>query len=140
KDGTHNTSIPTGTVTTLSNLARFNADGTIDTKFDPNLNAAVNTLAVQSDGKIIIGGSFNLLRPNGTLVTATRNRLARLNADGTLDATFDPNANGTVLSLALQADGKILVGGPFTTFTPNGAAVDKWIQRKYAARLNSDGT
>ncbi|WP_198973174.1 delta-60 repeat domain-containing protein, partial [Xylophilus sp. ASV27] len=39
----------------------------------------------------------------------TRNRLARLNADGSLDTGFDPGANGPVFSLAVQPDGKVLV-------------------------------
>jgi hypothetical protein len=45
----------------------------------------------------------------------THYRLARLNAYGMLDASFNPNAGNTVNSLAVQCDGKILVGGYFTT-------------------------
>ena len=43
----------------------------------------------------------------------TRNRIARLNPNGTLDTAFNPNANGTVRAIAVQADGKILVGRLF---------------------------
>ena len=46
--------------------------------------------------------------------------MARLNADGTLDPTFDPKANGTVYSIAVQADGNVLLGGNFTTVLLNG--------------------
>ena len=82
--------------------------------FDPNANGVIHVVVVQPDGKILIGGDFTTLSPNGG-AAVTRNRIARLNADGTLDTAFDPNANGTVFSIALQADGKILAGGFFTS-------------------------
>jgi uncharacterized delta-60 repeat protein len=81
--------------------------------FDPNANGSINTIVLQPDGKILIGGAFTTLSPNGGSAV-TRNRIARLNADGTLDSAFNPNANGTVNAIALQADGKILVGGAFS--------------------------
>lgn len=81
--------------------------------FDPNANDSINVLVVQSDGKVLVGGDFTTLSPNGG-PTVTRNRIARLNSDGTLDTAFDPNANSSVYSIAVQADGKILVGGYFT--------------------------
>jgi uncharacterized delta-60 repeat protein len=62
----------------------------------------------------------------------TRNRIARLAADGTLDAGFDPNANGTVYGVAAQANGQILLGGQFTTV---GGTT-----RNNIARLAADGT
>ena len=82
--------------------------------FDPNANGAVRVVVVQPDGKILIGGDFTTLSPNGG-AAVTRNRIARLNPDGTLDTAFDPNANNNVYSIAVQADGKILVGGLFTS-------------------------
>ena len=78
--------------------------------FDPNANGTVCVVVVQPDGKILIGGDFTTLSPNGG-AAVTRNRIARLNPDGTLDTAFNPNANSVVLSIAVQADGKILVGG-----------------------------
>jgi uncharacterized delta-60 repeat protein len=138
KDGSTSSTIATGTTTTRSGIARVNTDGTLDKTFDPSANGGVNAIAVQGDGKIVIGGMFSALRPNSATTITTRNRLARLNADGTLDTTFDPNFNNTVLAVALQSDGKMLVGGPFTTVTPNGAK--DYTLRKYAARLNADGT
>jgi uncharacterized delta-60 repeat protein len=86
------------------------------------------TTAIQSDGKIIIGGSFTTY--NGTLI----NNIARLNADGTLDLTFNPGtgANDSVLGTAIQSDGKIIIGGGFTSY--NGTAINR------IARLNADGT
>jgi uncharacterized delta-60 repeat protein len=83
--------------------------------FDPHANNfIVNAIAVQPDGKILIGGDFTMLSPNGGAAVA-RSYIARLNADGTLDPGFDANANGVVYSIALQADGKILVGGVFSS-------------------------
>jgi hypothetical protein len=70
------------------------------------------SLALQADGKILVVGDFT------TLGGQSRNYIGRLNADGTLDTSFNPGAGGTypdVTSLAVQADGKILVGGYFTT-------------------------
>src|SRR5438094_10179849 len=56
---------------------------------------------------------FTTLSPNGG-PPVTRNHIARLNPDGTLDNAFDPNANGNVHSFAVQADGKIVAGGLFS--------------------------
>ncbi|MEO7317870.1 MAG: delta-60 repeat domain-containing protein, partial [Chthoniobacteraceae bacterium] len=75
-----------------------------------------------ADGKVLLGGSFTTLQPNGAASPTTRNRIARVNANGTLDTGFDPKANGAVYSVAVQADGKVLLGGQFTTLQPNGAA------------------
>jgi len=86
--------------------------------FDPNANDKIRVVVVQPNGKILIGGDFTSLSPNGG-PAVTRNRIARLNPDGTLDTAFDPNANqtgyATVFAIALQTDGKILVGGLFTS-------------------------
>jgi Domain of unknown function (DUF5122) beta-propeller len=81
--------------------------------FDPNANGTVRAVVVQPDGKILIGGDFTTLAPNGG-GAVPRNRIARLNSDGTLDLAFDPNANGVVNTIALEADGGILVGGVFS--------------------------
>jgi uncharacterized delta-60 repeat protein len=113
-------------------IARLNTDGTLDTGFTPGTGVEDNfvfTSCLQSDGKIIIGGNFTLY--NGSPV----NRIARLNTDGTLDQSFDPGTgpNSSVLALTLQGDGKIIIGGEFTSF--NGDT-----QKKYIARLNADGS
>ncbi|MFA5854149.1 MAG: delta-60 repeat domain-containing protein [Patescibacteria group bacterium] len=111
-------------------VARLNADGSLDTDFDPGTgaNLGVYTSALQSDGKLVIGGDFTVF--DGT----TRFSIARLNTDGTLDATFDPGAgfNGRVLALRVHSDGTIAVGGEFTT--ADGVA------RNHIARLNADGS
>jgi uncharacterized delta-60 repeat protein len=92
-------------------IGRLNADGTLDAAFNPGVDGEgeVMSLAVQADGKILLGGGFS------TLGSQSRTNLGRLNADGSLDAAFDPGADGYVSSLAVQADGKILVGGDFWT-------------------------
>ena len=98
--------------------------------FDPNANGAIRVVVVQPDGKILIGGDFTTLAPNG-VQPVTRNHIARLNPDGTLDA-FNPNANGTVYAIAVQADGKILAGGVFSGANSIGAQT-----RNYIARLDA---
>jgi uncharacterized delta-60 repeat protein len=82
--------------------------------FDPNANDRVNVVVVQPDGKILLGGDFTMLSPNGG-PEVTRNHIARLNPDGTLDTAFNPNANAPIYAITVQADGKILVGGYFTS-------------------------
>jgi len=129
---------------TRTNLARLNADGTLDDSFRADLTSYLssdrpaNCLAVQTDGKILIGGSF--CRVNGL----ARTNLARLNADGALDTSFlqglagpliaDPQSwmYAQVSGLALQSDGKMVITGTFTSV--NGAA------RTNLARLNADGS
>jgi uncharacterized delta-60 repeat protein len=99
--------------------------------FDPNANLPVVAIVVQPDGKIVLGGSFTTLSPNGG-AAVTRNHVARVNRDGSLDTTFNPNANLDVEAIAVQADGKVLVGGFFTTI--GGVTWNR------IARLNPDGT
>jgi hypothetical protein len=98
-----------------SGLANLRGQSALD-GFFPNANGAILAVAVQPDGKILIGGSFTTLSPNGG-ATITRNRIARLNPDGTLDTVFNPDANNTVRAIAVQADGKILIGGDFTVLS-----------------------
>lgn len=109
-------------------LAKINTNGTIDGSFAPTFNAGgwVQAVAIQPDGKIIIAGGFTTV--NGV----TRTRVARLNASGSLDTTFNATADELVSVVALQSDGKILIGGAFENVggQPHPAL----------ARLNSDGT
>ncbi|HEY1765318.1 MAG TPA: putative Ig domain-containing protein [Opitutaceae bacterium] len=127
-----------GAKVTRNYAARLNADGSVDSAFNPNANGTVFTIAVQSDGKIIIGGSFTTVQPAGSSSPVTRNHIARLNVDGSLDAGFDPNANKPVLSLGIEPNGQIIVGGGFSTLQPNGAATAT--TRNCIARINSDGS
>ncbi len=115
-----------------SEIARLNMDGTLDTAFvAPSFSYGTiytDALVLQPDGKILIGGDFYKIN------NISRNKIARLNADGTLDEDFNPGSgpNGTVASVALQPDGKILIGGSF--YSVNG------ISRYGIARLNADGS
>jgi hypothetical protein len=94
------------------------------------------TIAVQADGKILVVGGFTMLGGGGT-GTTSRNRLGRLHADGSLDTSFDPGANGNVNGVVRQPDGKILVFGEFTTL---GGGSTGTTTRRYLGRLNADGS
>ena len=93
-----------------------------------NFALTVNALALQPDGKILVGGSFYDV--NGV----TQRRIVRLHPDGTLDQGFSSGAgpNDQVHAIAVQSDERILIGGAFT-------AVDG-VTRNRFARLNSDGS
>jgi uncharacterized delta-60 repeat protein len=109
-----------------NHIARLNADGSLDSDFNPNADGYVYSLAVQADGKILVGGAFT------NLAGQTRNCIARLNADGSLDPDFNPSADGLVYSLAVQADGKVLAGGAFSKMAG--------LARNRIARINGDGS
>src|SRR6184192_975528 len=115
-------------------IGRLYADGTLDNNFDPGANSSVRAVALQPDGKILLGGDFTTLGGGGIGHTA-RSRLGRLNPDGTLENSFNPGANSTVQALAVQADGKIVAGGSFTTLGNGGTTA-----RNRLGRLNTDGT
>jgi uncharacterized delta-60 repeat protein len=98
-----------------NNIARLNTDGTLDMAFDPNANSDVHSIAVQADGKILVGGNFSvgLVPGPNSIGGEPRNRIARLDATTGLADSFNPDANAVVMAIAIQADGKILVGGAF---------------------------
>lgn len=110
----------------INRIARLNTDGSIDTSFNPGIgpNDDILNLSLQSDGKIIIGGSLY------TYNDIAINRMARLNTDGSLDTTFNLGIVPTtwIRRTLIQPDGKILVVGRFTY--DNGRI----------ARLNTDGS
>ncbi|HLA56011.1 MAG TPA: MopE-related protein [Flavobacterium sp.] len=119
--------------TSQNTICRVNTDGSLDTGF--NIGTAAGTIAsrliwtsdIQPDGKIVIGGGF--LDFNGTPIT----RIARLNADGTLDGSFSaPAPNNTVLKIVVQPDGKVLAAGFFTNYNLLGY--------NCVTRLNANGT
>ncbi len=99
---------------TENRIIRLNNDGSKDADFVTNagFNYGVHTMSVQNNGKILVGGTF--LSYQGI----TENRIIRLNTDGSKDTTFNAGTgfNGTVNCITLQSDGKILVGGFFTTY------------------------
>jgi uncharacterized delta-60 repeat protein len=112
---------------TRNKIARLNADGSVDTTFDPlsGFDVPPSVIAFQTDGKILAGGDFTLF--NGAGYT----NIIRLNADGTLDAAFNPLVDSPVRAIAVQPDGRILIGGAFTTVNNTN--------RTGLARLNPDG-
>ncbi len=111
-------------------IARLNTDGTVDTTFDANLsaNAQIYDMIIQPDNKIIIVGNFTTV--NGT----NRQRIARLNADGTLDTTFgSSSASGgapdVIYTITQLTTGDYLIGGSFTSFAGDNS-------KQYLARLH----
>ncbi|MEP6917202.1 MAG: FG-GAP-like repeat-containing protein, partial [Acidobacteriota bacterium] len=123
-----------GTGTTTRNyIGRLNADGSLDTSFNPGANARVHVIATQRDGRILVGGDFTMLGVSGTTI---RNYLGRLNADGSVDGGFLSGANQGVYSLAVQTDGKIVVGGAFTALSD---AATGTTTRNRLGRFSADG-
>jgi uncharacterized delta-60 repeat protein len=137
--GTQSTYFNNGGVQDLA-IARYNANGSLDTTFGTGGKVVTdagawqaetfNTVALQADGKIVAAGESS-----GQFVTV------RYNSDGTPDSGFGPDHTGIVLvtaggdvnALAIQPDGRILIGG-YTGYSPTE------LQRWALARLNSDGT
>jgi uncharacterized delta-60 repeat protein len=107
--------------------------GSLDFSFRPNIVAPsgdrtfVTAVALQADGKIVVGGRFE------TVDGRYRYRLARLNTDGSLDLSFafvDPSDR--VNAIGIHPDHRILIGGAFTTI--NG------VMQRGIARLNANGS
>jgi uncharacterized delta-60 repeat protein len=102
----------------------------LDTTFDSSSGADdhIYNIAVQSDGKILIGGSFD------TYAGTTRKQLARLNSNGSLDASLDSSSFLTynrVRQIEVLDTGKILIAGDMWGYTPSFHSI---------ARVNSDGS
>lgn len=116
-------------------IARLNTNGSLDTTFAVGTGIAdttpiINAVAIQSDGKILIGGIFTSY--NGT----TRINIARLNTNGTIDTTFNSSfttsTGNDINCIAIQTDGKIIIGGSFTSYGTTSSS--------NIARLNINGT
>jgi uncharacterized delta-60 repeat protein len=115
-------------------IAALNADGSLDTGFNPGSGApaVVQSLSVDADNRTVMGGAF------ATVNGIARNRIARLNADGSVDTGFNPGtgAASNVLALTRQADGRILMAGAFTDF--NGTTRNR-VARLYGCTLAQPG-
>lgn len=111
-------------------LVRLTSDGTIETSYiiGNGFDGEVTCIAEQSDGKLIIGGTFRVYNGDSSY------RIIRLNTDGSRDATFNTGKgfNSQPYVIVVQSDGKIMVGGHFTSY--NGVSSD------YVIRLNSNGS
>lgn len=114
-------------------LARFDASGARDRNFLAAPGAAVRSLALQADGKIVLGGDFTWIASVEDPGGRERKYLARLQSNGTLD-DFNPSANDYVTSIVVQPDGRILAGGDFTKIGPSATA------RNRVARFKPDGS
>ncbi len=118
--------------TNARKIIRLNSNGSVDNTFNIGTGFGetdeVRTIALQPDGKILVGG--NLSSYNGTNI----NHIIRLNPNGTQDNTFNVGTgfNNPLRDIKLQSDGKILAGGDFTVF--NGTTTNRLV------RLNSNGT
>ena len=117
--------VPVGMIT------RINSDGSLDPSFNissTGANGLVRQIIILPDDKILIAGEFT------TYNNVPRNRIARLNPDGTLDETFDPGdgADHRIWGMDIQDDGKILIVGVFSSYDN--------IVRNNVARLHPNGT
>ncbi|MBP6574764.1 MAG: T9SS type A sorting domain-containing protein [Flavobacteriales bacterium] len=119
---------------TVGRLVRLDVDGSLDGTFDigTGFNGTVHAIAVQPDGRILVVGNFD------TLNTVASGGIARLMADGSIDAGFtvatgfQPESNHRVTDVIVEPGGKIFCVGAFSTY--NGVAVARM------ARLQADGT
>ncbi|MGJ8651425.1 MAG: Calx-beta domain-containing protein [Opitutaceae bacterium] len=128
--------------TTTEGLIRLNSNGTVDDSlilpFVTSWTTRVRGIYVEPDGKLTVVGGFYL----GGGADGFRSGIARLNADGTRDASFDPDAGlhsdgatstlSSGYTIAQLPDGDYLVSGFFSAYDEN--AVDDFV------RVNNDGT
>lgn len=109
-------------------MARLLDNGTVESPAGSGFSSTVRSIVVQADGGIMASGLFS------SVSGQSRSRIARLLPSGSVEglATFDPGtgASSNVSGIALQPDGKIVMGGMFTSV--GGAA------RNYSARLLND--
>lgn len=130
-------------IPTARGIARLNADGTVDTSFNVGgtgigTNDRITSCAVQSDGKILLGGGY-IYSYNGV---PTRNMI-RLNSDGTLDTsfvypyTYNPSTFGSIFKIIELSNGKILVSGNQSRAAD---ALGNYIGQPHIFRLNADGS
>ncbi len=112
------------------NITRLNTDGTLDVTFNKvsAANGAITASAVQSNGRMVIGGTFSAYH------FQSRNHIARIRENGTLDNSFNPGTgtNGAVTAVAVLPNGKIVIAGKFTTYNNQSAPG--------IVRVNSDGS
>ena len=115
-------------------IARLDATTGLADSFAANLSphtTGVPSIAMQADGKVLVGGDFTTVAPSGG-ASITRNYIARLETDGRVDQALISPVETVVYATAAQPDGKILIGGLFSTVLG--------VTRNNIARLNTDGT
>ncbi len=113
-----------------SKYYRLESTGVLDSAYNPNATAvnAVSVAAVRADGKVYLAGTFQQMNGIG------RSKIARVNADGTLDTSFAVGTGFNVepSRLVTQPDGRVIAIGGFTNY--NGTP------KAGFARINNDGT
>lgn len=116
--------------TSRNSIARLNTNGSLDASYNLPYatNGAINSIAIQNDGKIVFGGNFSIY------ASSYYYGIARTLSDGTVDLSFNigSGTSSSVFSIVIQNDQKIIAGGLFSTF--NGQSITGII------RLNTDGT
>jgi uncharacterized delta-60 repeat protein len=112
----------------LTNFARLKSDGSLDVEFSQSVDDWVFSVLPAQDGSVMIGGVFK------SVGGVERKYLARFHADGVLDKDFAPDFGllGWVYTMAQQADGRLLIGGEFTSIDD--------VEINHIARLNKDGS
>lgn len=116
--------------TARGNIARLNADGSLDSSFaNPSANSTVFQIGLQQDGSLIVTGNFTSL--GGSAI----GRVGKIAPDGTVDVSFNPNANNPsgqgVTALAVTEDDDFFIGGTFTSVSS--------VTRNGIARISSGG-
>jgi uncharacterized delta-60 repeat protein len=123
----HGTSFSIHSIPYRPSVVRLNPDGGIDSSFNPpafNISR-LNCVAIQADGKILLGGKFD------SGFSPSLPNIVRLNSDGSIDNTFTAAPDYTVSAILVEKTGTILIGGGFTHV--NGQAT------AHVARLQSNG-
>ncbi|MBL9175449.1 MAG: delta-60 repeat domain-containing protein [Verrucomicrobiales bacterium] len=108
-----------------ANIARLNADGTLDPSFRSGTDGYINPIVLEADGTLLVGGYFNMLAGQ------PRSNLGRILANGSADSAFNPGADGNVRTLAVDSMGRILVGGGFQHLAGS--------PRRFLGRLSPQG-
>ena len=165
-DGKIVTIINQGSITSSSysstGIVRFNTDGTVDTSFNTgvgfstgSINKYLNVLAIQSDGKLLVGGNSDNFNPPNSYSGSNWQNLIRINTDGTADTSFNNNVtssfhiSSSVTDIVIQPNGKILAtndnailrfntdGTKDTSFNTSGVGLSKYVD---VIGLRTDGS
>lgn len=116
--------------TPISNFFSINQNGSLSLSA-ASVNSQVSEILLQTDGKTMIGGSFT------TVEGVSRNSIARMNADGTLDTTFIVGTGfggvvSSIQSIAKNSSGDYFVGGLFSSYSG--------VARNNIIKLKSNGS
>ena len=98
----------------LLNISILSNAQNLDLDFNPsfNLPSSITSVIELDDGRLIIGGGFTNI--NGS----RQNSIAFLNSDGSLDenTNLGQGLKGVIIEMLLTSDGKIIVGGSFSSY------------------------